>query len=79
LINRIAEAKYRFRDYEFEIIVPIANNIVEMFKKNEDGGLDLKNELSSNQTHQTDNINIYMINACEELAELFIENRNVCQ
>jgi hypothetical protein len=47
LINRIAEAKYRYRDYEFEVVIPLADDIIEMFKKHEDGGVDLKNEIQS--------------------------------
>ena len=79
LINRITEAKYRFHDYEFKLVVPVAEDIIEMFKKNEDGGVNLKNEIQSQQSQLSDNINAYMMNACEELAELFIENRNLCQ
>ena len=59
--------------------IPIAEEIIQTFKK-KDYGYEMKDDLSHlNQSiHLTDNINFHMMNACEELAELFQENRSLC-
>jgi len=73
LINKIAEAKYRFEDIEFEMCIPIAEEIIKTFKRREDG-FEMKDDNMTNLNHVihlTDNINIHMMSACEELADLF--------
>ena len=77
LINRIAEAKYRFDDLEFTLCMQIAEEIIQTFKRKEDG-YEMKDDLAHlNQSiHLTDNINFHMMDACEELANLYQDNEN---
>ena len=59
--------------------IPIAKEIIDTFKRKEEG-FEMKDDLAHiNQSiHLTDNINFHMMNACEELAELFQKNIIIC-
>ena len=76
----MAEAKYRFDDVEFEVCVPIAEEIIKTFKRRDDANEMKDSHAYLNQAiHLTDNINFHMMDACEELAELFLENKYICE
>ncbi len=77
LVNRISEANYRYSDVEFLILIPIAEEIIKTFKRKEDG-FGAKDDITqlNHSINLIENINFHMMNACEELAEVLLENRS---